>query len=1121
MTTPRITSAKTGAASAQGGGVAVSGVVHGNVFAGAPVRSRYEEQVRRIAPRELLDREEELAELALFCTAAEVSSRYVWWQAGAWAGKSALMSWLVLNPPAGVRIVSFFVTARLASQADRVAFGDNVLEQLAALTGEPIPAYLTAATREAHLLGLLRDAAHLCQGRGERLVLLVDGLDEDSGRDSHSVAALLPAEPAADMRVIIAGRPDPPIPGDVPDHHPLRDPAILRPLPASAAAIAVRADMERDLDRMLAGAEVDRDLLGLVVAAGGGLSGSDLAELTDCPLRHVERKLSTVAGRSFASRRSHWQSGSDQVTYVMGHEELQQAAAAELGEQRLETYRHRLHGWADGYRRRGWPASTPEYLLRGYSRLLAGTNDLDRMVASATDASRQDRMLDRSGSDAHALDNILETMRAIVDSAEPDVEALARVVMHRDRLHDRNTHIPSHLPALWAALGQFERAEKLALLAHEMDSTTDALTALMQVLVSNGHVDRAERIVQSLAEQPEVRAEAAADLVRLMAQVIGIEPSRKFARSVTGTKERISALAALTEVEAAGGNSDEARLLVGGVRALVATLPDLEDREWGAAKVVQALTAVAEYDEAERVVRSTTHWESAPRAASELVKSLALAGEQERADAFLALVNETTALGATIAALVRISAESGDIKRAEALCRADEDSYLRSKGRLYLTQAYLRAHDFGRAEEFGATIRNTHLRAEAHGALVRAYAESDNPERAREMVDALPDCRPAALTGLAWAMFATGNLAEAVDLAQEAQQATHLVRDVYTKDREACYLIEATTAANGHLPAVEAVIAACIEPEHQALAVSARVGGLVRYGDLREAEHHARTVADVEEQSRLLLRIAEAVIDDRDHARRIVAAIEQILPLLTDPYWQCELGGNLAGLHAELGDDVQAGRTAAWVESRLELIEHSNQLASVLGSLAKVMLLTGDVRRAEEFMRAMDDRFATEHAARILIETAVKIGRDVERASAIARSVVDPDHYDWLVWAHIRGLAVIGELDEAELLVGTIASPDARAHALTTVATRAETDRTGRLADQALSQSMTSAYAHERPWLLLELAEVLAPAAANRLIAEAYALLRWNGPLNTIAKVCPAVLPAISDEFVTLQRRSR
>ncbi|MFF3602652.1 hypothetical protein [Streptomyces sp. NPDC002463] len=68
------------------------------VVAGAPpaVRSAYREQVRRIAPAELLGREEELAELGDFC---RTGTGYVWWRAEAWAGKTALMASLALDPP--------------------------------------------------------------------------------------------------------------------------------------------------------------------------------------------------------------------------------------------------------------------------------------------------------------------------------------------------------------------------------------------------------------------------------------------------------------------------------------------------------------------------------------------------------------------------------------------------------------------------------------------------------------------------------------------------------------------------------------------------------------------------------------------------------------------------------------------------------------------------------------------------------------------------------------------------------------------------------------------------------------------------------------------------------------
>ena len=210
-----------------------------NLFAGT-VRARlrldaYLEQVRRIAPPELVGRHGELAELTRFCVAAGAGP-YAWWQAGPWAGKSALLSTFVLHPPPGVRIVSFFITARLAAQDSREAFTEVLLEQVAALLGQSLPGVLPEATREAYLLDLLSQAATACQVAAGRLVLVVDGLDEDrrgtTGPGAHSIAGLLPGDPPAGMRVIVAGRPDPPVPDDVPDWHPLRDPAIIRLLPA-------------------------------------------------------------------------------------------------------------------------------------------------------------------------------------------------------------------------------------------------------------------------------------------------------------------------------------------------------------------------------------------------------------------------------------------------------------------------------------------------------------------------------------------------------------------------------------------------------------------------------------------------------------------------------------------------------------------------------------------------------------------------------------------------------------------------------------------------------------------------------------------------------------------------
>jgi hypothetical protein len=208
---------------------------------GALLRSAYLEQIREIAPDQLIGRDGELAEWAEFCGGP---AALAWWQAGPWAGKSALASWFVTHPPAGLDVVSFFITGRLAGQADSDAFLDAMTEQLAALAqvgGQPRQ---TAGARVGAWLSLLEDAAARAHERGRRLVVVVDGLDEDEAgasppRGRPSIASLLPRRPPLGARFIVTSRPDPGLPDDVPSGHPLRG-CTPRMLSVSRAA----ADMK-------------------------------------------------------------------------------------------------------------------------------------------------------------------------------------------------------------------------------------------------------------------------------------------------------------------------------------------------------------------------------------------------------------------------------------------------------------------------------------------------------------------------------------------------------------------------------------------------------------------------------------------------------------------------------------------------------------------------------------------------------------------------------------------------------------------------------------------------------------------------------------------------------------
>jgi hypothetical protein len=353
----------------------------------------------------------------------------LWWKADAWSGKSALLSWFVLHPPPGTVVVSFFVTARFASQNDSAVFTAAVLGQLEELLG--LARGPSAAGEVAGQYRLrLREVARSLEQQGDRLVLVVDGLDEDRGPGAGmpSIASLLPKQCEHKLKVIVASRPDPPIPPDVSPDHPLRSATLIRRLSRSAQAVAIRDMAELELRTLLNGTPAQRDLLGLLTVAGGGLTLPDLAELTGLAPFEIRQTLTGVTGRTFTSRAAEWVT-SDQAkrVYLLAHELIHAETITAFGDHHLSAYRDRLHEWADQYWSHGWPESTPAYLLRDYFRMLHAVGDSMRLIACAADTVRHDRMLTVSGSDAAALSEVATATAVIVAQPDPDLTAMARM----------------------------------------------------------------------------------------------------------------------------------------------------------------------------------------------------------------------------------------------------------------------------------------------------------------------------------------------------------------------------------------------------------------------------------------------------------------------------------------------------------------------------------------------------------------------------------------------------------------------------------------------------------------------------------------------------------------------
>ncbi|WP_225823697.1 caspase, EACC1-associated type [Streptomyces naphthomycinicus] len=298
----------------------------------------YLDHVRELAPPVLRGRDAELAELAAFCLGDEP---YALWQGAPWSGKTALLSSFALRPPADVGVVAFFATLRLAGQADSLAFTDTLIEQLAWSLDETAPSTATmhSGTRDQLRRRLLNRAAARAHADGRRLLLLVDGLDEDRGPQTGlpSIASLLPHRPDDGLRVLVAGR-RVALPDDVPAGHPLRTCRVRTLAPSSSARDLPRA-ASHELFAVLTASTDHQEVIGLLAAGPEGLTRSDLARLTGQAPYRLETMLRSGIGRLLTVSQGE---GPAEPRFRFAHEVLRSAAVEQLGRFLMTDYEKRL-----------------------------------------------------------------------------------------------------------------------------------------------------------------------------------------------------------------------------------------------------------------------------------------------------------------------------------------------------------------------------------------------------------------------------------------------------------------------------------------------------------------------------------------------------------------------------------------------------------------------------------------------------------------------------------------------------------------------------------------------------------------------------------------------------------
>lgn len=982
----------------------------------------YHHQVHDIAPVVLHGRDSDLERLAAVATGEQP---YSWWEAPPWAGKTALTSWFVLNPPPDVDVVSFFVAAGLAGQSDSDAFLEAVAEQLTALARRPPGPPATTAVRRDRWLGLLQAAGARSSEAGRTLLLVLDGLDEDSGAAAHkpSIASLLPRRPPDGVRVLITSRPGRPLPTDVAADHPLRS-CLRRPLTPSPHALVGEEFARRELADVLGSGSAAEDLLGLIAASGGGLDRNDLAELTGRPPAAVDSVLFGAGGRSVRARtqRLPGSAGADGTSrgYLFAHDTLRRIAVEQFGP-RLHHYRRMLDAWCDRYRALEWPDDTPVHLLRDHPRRLAADGETGQLFALVADDRRHDRMLEVTGGDALALDEIALAHSMLLADDRPDLAVAVQLATRREELVRRNRHIPPQLPAVWAATGRIERAEALARGLPEGRRQAAALAELA-VVAARADGDVAERLALEL-EKPEQRAATLSEVAVALARHDMDAAARVLAllepRPRSATLLRIAVSTTVLSVErvaallASCADDDDRTTAARSVLAAVdgdlpraeqdlADVGDPDDRARAAAALAVAAARAGRLEVGERIAARLP---VARRGGAlvELLRAAGTAADTQAVDRFATLLRKAAAgarpddaVGMCAAAAGVLRGLPGDLTgliseldvAGEAAVDAISVQRHRDRARGRMAAARAAAGDRSGAERALAMVQAPDLQVDSLADVAVAAAEL-YPDHAvdtvRRIVD--PRRRMDALTSVAARLAEVGHGDRAARLATEVEQLARTVPDP-ARTVVLAGAVAAALVAIGDRDAATALADGLPDAGHRAGVLVDVAEALAARGDVDDAAAVAELVTEPDRQVWARVAVAEglAARGRAVAADRVVRAVRKapIDNLLT----RALAASRLAVVAAGVGD--LAGATALAAEARAAIAADPERcVAAAVHLHAAGLPGEGEWPAPQEVVASIDGPRRQDRARVRVVKALIATG-STAAAAAVAEQVVSP-----------------------------------------------------------------------------------------------------------------------------------
>ncbi|MFD0202126.1 MULTISPECIES: hypothetical protein [Saccharothrix] len=624
--------------------------------------------------------------------------------------------------------------------------------------------------------------------------------------------------------------------------------------------------MERELKRLLHGTRAERDLLGLLTAAGGGLTAPDLAELTGWSAWEVDDHLRTVTGRSFSRRNAHYQPGRSPDVYLLGHEDLHVKAIDMLGPTRMREYRDRVHGWAATYRDRQWPAETPEYLLRGYFSMLGATGDLDLMIRCCTDPHRHDRMLELSGGDGAAMAEITATQQVVLAAEEPDLVTMSRLAVHRDHLTGRNRWAPHDLPSLWAGIGHVDRAEALATSFSDGNRRDRALRTTVEAVLRLGDPDRAVDLASAI-NGIDYYGDALESIIKAAVEGDDLDQARTLVARAEGTFRLVKdayrqgrAMAALVRSMIRLGDHL-------GAERLAAAIADRRFRG-------EALRAVVEAERgdlarATDVARSIEDTRSRGRALQAVVE--AEVDDLDRARALALSITDSAAQGRALDTVVRRLVERGELERASAVAERIVDTARRGYALVRVARAGTGHVLADRVFDLVLTTARSTTDATAPGqSLTTAVREVIRTDDAEEEADFLTRTgslgakvatmhQGRVLLAAVYAAITAGDLDRADALADSITEVRHRGRALHALTEAALGLGAADRAA-GYLDRAEALAGAIVTRYSRDDMAGRIADAAIRTGDLDRAEKLVLSLIESGRSSWQIKRVVTAMV---------------------------------------------------------------------------------------------------------------------------------------------------------------------------------------------------------------------------------------------------------------------